>query len=86
MNFTIIWSDSAIQDLARIWLQAINRVEITQAANEIDRLLLHTPQFVGESRPGNQRMTFADPLGVRFEVVVDDLRVTVGAVWVTRPV
>jgi hypothetical protein len=29
---------------------------------------------------------FADPLGFRFEVVVDDLRVTVGAVWVTQPV
>ncbi|MBN9118630.1 MAG: hypothetical protein J0I06_05660 [Planctomycetes bacterium] len=68
MNFTIVWSEAAIQDLARIWLNATDRNAITQASNEIDRVLGR------------------DPLGFRFEVVVDDLRVTVGAVWVTRPV
>jgi hypothetical protein len=86
MNFTVIWSEAAIQDLARIWLHATDRNAITLASNEVDRILSHDPQQVGESRPGGQRVEFADPLGFRFEVVVDDLRVTVGAVWVTRPV
>ncbi len=80
MNFSIIWSEAAIQDLARIWLQVADRNEITRAPNDIDQLLSHNPQFVGESRPGNQRVTFVDPLGIRFEIVVDDMRVTVGAV------
>jgi hypothetical protein len=86
MNFTVIWSEAAIQDLARIWLNATDRNAINDASNEIDQLLGHDPQHVGESRPGGQRVAFADPLGFRFEVVVDDLRVTVGAVWMTRPV
>jgi plasmid stabilization system protein ParE len=85
VNFTIIWSEAAIQDLARIWLQVIDRNAITRASNDIDQLLSRNPQFVGESRIGNQRVTYADPLGVRFEVVLDDLRVTVGAVWLIRP-
>lgn len=86
MNFTIIWSETALNDLASIWLQVIDRNEITRASREIDRMLAHDPQFVGESRPGNERVAYADPLGFRFEVVVDDLRVTVGAVWLIRVV
>jgi hypothetical protein len=86
MNFTVIWSEAAVQDLARIWMNATDRNAITQASNEIDRILSRDAQHVGESRPGGQRVEFADPLGFRFEVVVDDQRVTVGAVWVTRPV
>ena len=86
MIFTIIWSAAAIQDLAAIWMSATNRNAITHASNEIDRILSRDPQYVGESRPGGQRVDFAGPLGFRFEVVVDDLRVTIGAVWITRPV
>ncbi len=52
----------------------------------VHRILRRDPQHLGEARPGGQRVEFADPLGFRFEVVVDDLRVTIGAVWVTRPV
>jgi hypothetical protein len=85
MNFTVVWSEAAVQDLASIWLNATDRDAITRASNEIDRILGRDPQHVGESRPGGQRVEFADPLGFRFEVVVDDRRVTVGAVWVTRP-
>jgi hypothetical protein len=86
MNFTVIWSYAALQDLTRIWLNATDRNAINNASNEIDQLLSHDPQHVGESRPGGHRVEFADPLGFRFEVVVDDLRVTVGAVWIIRPV
>lgn len=86
MNFTIIWSEGAIDDLARVWLAATDRNAITSAAGEIDRLLSTDAHQVGESRVGNQRVAFADPLGFRFDVIVDDLRVTVGAVWATRAV
>ncbi len=86
MNFTVIWSPAAIRDLAAVWIQAADQPAVTRASEEIDRMLGRDPQYVGESRPGNERVAYADPLGVRFEVVVDDLRVTVGAVWMTRPV
>jgi hypothetical protein len=84
VNFTIIWSNAAIQDLARIWMQVTDRNVITQASNQIDQMLSQDPQYVGESRVGNERVAYADPLGFRFEVVVDDMMVTVGAVWLTR--
>ena len=86
MNFTIIWSDAAIRDLAAIWLYVTDRNAVTVASAEVDRILRRDPQYVGESRPGNERVTYVGPLGVRFEVVVDDQRVTVGAIWLTRSV
>jgi plasmid stabilization system protein ParE len=84
VNFTIVWSDAAIQDLARIWMAVTDRNAVTQASNQIDQMLSRDAQRVGESRIGNERVAFADPLGVRFEVVVDDLMVTIGAAWLTR--
>jgi hypothetical protein len=84
VNFTIIWSDAAIQDLASIWLRVIDRAAITRASNDIDQMLSQEAQRVGEQRIGNQRVAHSDPLGFRFNVIVDDLTVTVGAVWLTR--
>jgi hypothetical protein len=84
VNFSVIWSDSAIQDLAAIWLQVKDRMAITQASNRFDHLLSRDAQRVGEQRIGNQRVMLVDPLGIRFDVIVDDLVVVVGAVWLTR--
>lgn len=86
MKFTITWSDAAVNDLTLIWTRVSDRNAVTRASEEIDRVLARDPQYVGESRPGNERVTYAGPLGCRFEVVVDDLRVTVGAVWLIRAV
>jgi plasmid stabilization system protein ParE len=86
MTFAITWSEAAIQDLAAIWLHVSARTALNNAANEIDRLLARNPQHQGESRPGNERVIYVGPLGVRYDVVVDDLRVTVGAVWLIRAV
>lgn len=85
MTFSIIWSEAAIQDLAAIWLHVSDRTALNKAANEIDRLLARDPQYQGESRPGNERVIYIGPLAIRFDVVVDDLLVTVGAVWLIRP-
>lgn len=43
MNFTIIWSEAAIDDLARIWMSATDRDAITRAAEDVDRLLSRAP-------------------------------------------
>ena len=63
MNFSIVWSDAAIQDLARIWMAVTDRNAVTQASNQIAQMLSRDAQRVGESRVGNERVAFADPLG-----------------------
>jgi hypothetical protein len=86
VKYTVIWSDAAIQELAAIWLQVRDRTAITRTAHQIELTLSRDAQHVGEQRLGNQRITHVDPLGLRFDVIVDDLTVVIGAVWLTRSV
>jgi plasmid stabilization system protein ParE len=81
MRYTVLWRPSAEQRLAEIWTAAADRAAVARAADSIDAKLAQNPLSQGESRVGNTRVLFVDPLGVYFEVVVDDLRVWVFDVW-----
>jgi plasmid stabilization system protein ParE len=81
MRYTVLWRPSAEQHLADIWTSAADRAAVARAADSIDARLAQNPLAQGESRVGNTRILFVDPLGVYFEVVVDDLRVWVFDVW-----
>ncbi len=81
MKYTVVWIPSAEQDLAELWLIATDRAAVTQAANEIDRLLRHDPEQQGESRSDGVRVLLVAPLGVQFEVLSDDRLVRVLHVW-----
>lgn len=68
MRFDVLWSPAAEAQLARLWLAAKDRAALTEAANEIDRLLMEQPEEVGESREGRSRILFVLPLVVFYEV------------------
>lgn len=86
MRFMVVWKPSAKHQLAEIWLSAPDeRVAITRAADSIDQALRTAPEAQGESRSGNLRVLFVDPLGVLFEVHPLDMRVSVlGVDKITR--
>lgn len=84
MKFSVVWQPDAIQELAAIWLRVADRNGITRATQEVDDLLSREPRIQGESRIGTQRVFFVPPLGIRFEVILDDLQVRVLAVWLTQ--
>lgn len=81
MRFTVVWKPTATEELASIWMQAQDRLSITDAAHHIDTLLRADPSNQGESRTENRRILFVPPLGVDFEVHVLDYRVDVLRVW-----
>ena len=70
MSYKVHWSEKALNDLAAIWINAdaATRVAINRATTSIDKLLLTTPDQVGESRDGNQRVFFLSPLIFSFAV------------------
>jgi hypothetical protein len=80
MKWTVIYRPDAANELARIWLDAIDRQAIANAANSIDRQLAMAPLVVGESREGNSRILFESPLTVFYDVDEQDRQVTVWAV------
>lgn len=81
MNFRVLWTPVAEQQLADLWISASDRGAITAAANEVDRLLAANPLAQGESRFDQLRVTFEAPLGVEYEVHEADRLVYVLAVW-----
>jgi hypothetical protein len=77
MRFTVLWVKKAEQELAELWLNALDRTAITQASNRIDRILGRDPEQVGESREGNRRILVEPPLAVIFRVELMDRLVQV---------
>jgi hypothetical protein len=81
MTFTVVWTPSALNELATIYNQATDKAAVTVAADWIDYELRRNPIGVGESRQGPTRVLVADPLRVSYDVSPDDCLVSVWAVW-----
>ncbi|HEY3392392.1 MAG TPA: hypothetical protein VGK58_06785 [Lacipirellulaceae bacterium] len=80
MKWTVLYRQSAQDQLADIWLKAPNQQTVADAADEIDRLLASDPLNAGESRGGNTRIIVERPLTVLFDLFPDDRLVEVFAV------
>lgn len=82
MIFAVIWVPPAEQELAGSWLAAPDRIAVVEAANKIDELLQSKPLGIGESRESSvSRIVLIPPLGVSYEVIMDDAKVFVTGVW-----
>jgi plasmid stabilization system protein ParE len=77
MRYTVAWRRAALNQLATIWMDALDRQAVTDAANALDALLRTDAHLVGESRSGNTRVLFETPLVVLFDVFELDRRVEV---------
>lgn len=80
MHYTVTWHPQAQDELARIWLEAVDRQAVTDAANEIDRQLTTSPEAKGVEFYGD-RLFVAAPLAVTFMVSSDDCLVQILQVW-----
>jgi len=82
MNYTVEHEKEAENDLASIWIMATDRNRIVAASATLDREMAHDPLTLGESRESSvRRVAFCPPIGVEFEVIEDDKRVVVEAVF-----
>jgi hypothetical protein len=81
LRYVVYWLPSAEQELTRLWLEPSTRRKITDATDEIDRLLGNDLGQLGESRDGDLRVMFVDPLGVSFIVDEDQGAVVVVEMW-----
>lgn len=77
MNYTVIWLNAALAELATAWMNATDRSAVTAASHRIDTRLADDPVNEGESRTGNRRITFEAPLRVLFRVFEADRKVEV---------
>jgi len=61
MKWTVYCVKQAGDDLADIWLNAVDRQSITNAADAVEAELRRAPESAGESRFGNRRILFCSP-------------------------
>jgi hypothetical protein len=79
-QFTVTWWLDAQNDLANLWMTAVDPGAVTRAADEIDRLLARDPTSVIEAHhEGLCRLTVG-PLMVQYSIDDADRKVTVWAV------
>jgi len=81
LPYVVYWLPSAEEELTRLWLEPSTRRRITDATDEIDRQLRNDPGQLGESRDGDLRVMFVDPLGVSFIVDEDQGALVVVEIW-----
>lgn len=84
MKYEVRWGPRAEQLLAAVWLAVPDRSAVTRAAAWFDDQLARSPLQLGESRASAvHRLAFYSPLGIEFEVIEDDKRVVIQAVFAT---
>lgn len=79
MNYTIIWLESTLADLARYYVPLWGTPDgaaVTAAMARIDARLSGNPSGEGESRAGLTRILIEPPLWIEFEVH-DEQRVVI---------
>ena len=82
MSYNVIWTQDAEEELAAAWVSAADQRAVTIAANEIENQLKFTPLASGESRTSPlRRVLLCPPLGVWFDIIEDDKKVRILAVW-----
>jgi hypothetical protein len=82
--FELVWPQSVVDQLRDLMEAAANPEAIVDAVHELDRMLRDDPVGQSESRPEPDRIAFAPPLGVLFQIV--GKRIVIGSVWRIRPV
>ena len=77
MKWTVTYMPSAQDELATIWLDAIDREAVSVAAQEIELQLCADPLSAGESRGGKRRLIIEPPLAIDYQASPDDMLVTI---------
>lgn len=81
MNFTVIWTPEAEQQLAAVWLAAADQSAVSRAAHAIERDLARNPDALGDSLFDTVRAVIRHPIGVEYEVIGEFAEVYIMTVW-----
>jgi plasmid stabilization system protein ParE len=71
-RYTVIWHDSALAKLAKLWNESLDRRGISAAADRIDALLRVDAGSRGAAESAGTRKLVIHPLAVLFRFREDD--------------
>jgi hypothetical protein len=79
-RYTVVWLREAIDELGEIWLAAADRNAVTEASEEIDRILQDDAEKKGRILSEGLRVYDAPPLRAVFSVSDSDRQVEVARI------
>lgn len=82
MRYTVVWRETALQQLARAWMAAADREAINRTVDDVDAELLNDPDQKGDDYYGDQYVV-RPLLWALYRVSPDDR--TVHVLQVGRP-
>jgi hypothetical protein len=82
MRYTVVWRETALQQLAHIWTEATDRAAVNRAVDAVDAELTDDPDQKGEDYFGD-RYVLNPVMWALYRVSQDDL--TVQVLQVGRP-
>ena len=82
-QFTVVWYNDAQNDLADLWMSAVDPGAVARSADEIDRQLARDPKSVTEANHEGLCSLSVEPLVVQYSIDELDCRVTV---WTVRQI
>jgi hypothetical protein len=83
MRHTVVWNPAALDDLARIWLTATDRLDVSRSSHEIERQLKYAPTTMGQPTVTGWALS-VPPLAVAYTVSPADCLVEILRVWRVR--
>ena len=84
-RYTVVWWQTAHDELTQLWLESPARRQITKAVSDIDRLLAARADSIGDEVHEGLRRLEVGPLRVQFSVERDDRLVRVWSVRMLDP-
>ena len=81
--FRVEWLRETVDELAELWIEADSplRQAITEATHALDQELQADPFWRSESREGDVRISFSNPLALLFDVDPKQKIVWILHVW-----
>jgi hypothetical protein len=76
-HFTVVWQRPAQEELAELWINAVDRAAVTAVVELIDLRLAESPTEWGKEFPEGLRSLIVAPLKVFFYITEQDRLVTV---------
>ena len=80
MSYAVTWTPEAEDQLAAVWMAAVNSAAVTRAAERAELLLANDPLSCGTEFYGDRLLT-SGPLHIVYAVHLPARSVTVTMVW-----
>jgi hypothetical protein len=84
MKYTVVTSNIADEQLARLWLSAQDRQSVADAFDHIESMLKHDAHLQGQLHPSGWRVLVEPPVVVSFRVSEADRLVKILSVGFRR--